>query len=71
MDFNTCMLKIGGEILKILLKDKKIKYPILYEKFKEVYQDDTDYIFLPALNFLYLFGKIKYLPKKDMVELIE
>lgn len=71
MNFDNCMLKIGAEILKILLKNKKIKYPILYEKFRETYKEDTDYIFLPALNFLYLLGKINYKVKSDIVELIE
>lgn len=71
MNFNNCMLKVGAEIIKILLENKKIKYPVLYAKFKEIYKEDTDYIFLPALNFLYLLGKIDYKIKKDMVELIK
>lgn len=70
-DFNSCTLKIGAEILKILLENKKIKYPVLYEKFKEIYKEDADYIFLPALNFLYLLGKVKYKVKRDLLELVE
>ena len=70
MDLNLCMLKIGAEILKILLEKKKIKYAILYEEFEKKYKEDTEYIFLPALNFLYLLGKIKYRVKTDIVELI-
>ena len=71
IDFNSCTLKIGAEILKILLENKKIKYPVLYEKFKEIYKEDADYIFLPALNFLYLLGKVEYKVKRDLLELIE
>lgn len=71
MKFDNCMLKVGAEIIKILLKNKKIKYSTLYDNFKKIYKEDTDYIFLPALNFLYLLGKIEYKIKKDMVELIQ
>ena len=71
MKFDNCMLKVGAEIIKILLKNKKIKYSILYDNFKKIYKEDTDYIFLPALNFLYLLGKIEYKIKKDMVELVQ
>ena len=59
MKFDNCMLKVGAEIIQILLKNKKIKYSTLYDNFKKIYKEDTDYIFLPALNFLYLLGKIE------------
>lgn len=71
MKFNSCMLKVGAEIIKILLENKEIKYSTLYDNFKKIYKEDTDYIFLPALNFLYLLGKIEYKIKKDMVELVQ
>ena len=71
MKFDNCMLKVGAEIIKILIKNKKIKYSTLYDNFKKIYKEDTDYIFLPALNFLYLLGKIEYKIKKDMVELVQ
>lgn len=71
MNFNSCTLKVGAEILKILIKNKKIKYPILYKKIEEIYKEDTTYIFFPALNFLYLLGKINYKAKSDLVELVK
>lgn len=72
MNFNSCILKTGAEILKILLVSRnKIKYTKLYEKFEEDYKENTEYIFLPALSFLYLVGKIDYNIKKDTVELIK
>ena len=71
MKFDNCMLKVGAEIIKIIIKNKKIKYSTLYDNFKKIYKEDTDYIFLPALNFLYLLGKIEYKIKKDMVELVQ
>lgn len=70
MDLNLCMLKIGAEILKILLDKNKIKYSQLYTKFEEKYKENTEYIFIPALNFLFLLGKIKYKIKTDIIELI-
>ena len=69
--FKNYIIKIKEKIIKIIIKNKKIKYSTLYDNFKKIYKEDTDYIFLPALNFLYLLGKIEYKIKKDMVELVQ
>ena len=63
MRLEDSTLKISAEILGIIIKkqNKKIKYSKLYKSFFEKYKENTDYFFVPALNFLYLLGKIEYI----------
>lgn len=72
MKFDDCTLKIAAEIIQIFLKkrNKKIKYDKLRENFFEKYEDNTDYFFMPALNFLYLLGKVDYNIKRDELRLL-
>lgn len=70
MDLNTCTLKIGGEIIKELLKANQLKYSKLFNILEKKYKDDTEYIFPEALSFLYLLGKVEYNLKSDTVRLI-
>lgn len=70
MDLNTCTLKVSGEILDYLLKEIEINYIDLFKRFQSKYNDSADYIFKPALSFLYLLGKLEYNLEKDTVRLI-
>lgn len=71
-DLNSCTLNIGAKILKILVENQKnkIKYSKLYEELEKEYKDDTGYILPPALNFLFILGKVRYKTKGDFVELM-
>ena len=70
LNLNNCILGIASEIIKILLIEKKVSYNILYKNLKSKYDKDFDYNFLPAIDFLFLLGKIKYSPSNDCLELI-
>lgn len=70
LNLDNCVLKISAHILKILLKEQKISYSNLYLLLKDSYDDNFDYYFLPSLDFLFLLGKIRYLPESDILELI-
>ena len=72
MKLEDCTLKLSSEIIVLLLnkKGKKIKYEELYQKFYQKYLEDTEYFFIPALNFLYLLGKLEYDIKKDELRLL-
>ena len=72
MDLNTSLIKVSSDILKILLKkrSKSIKYSKLSKELEEIYGEDTDYVLLPSLNFLFLVDKIKYNLMDDTLELI-
>lgn len=69
LNLDNCVLSISAHILKILLKEHKISYNKLYLALKEYYDDNFDYYFLPALDFLFLLGKIKYSSESDTLEL--
>ena len=73
MDLKICTLKVSSEIIKYLLKKKKhkIKYSSLNSNFYSIYGEDCNYIIIPAINFLYLVGKLNYIKKKDELELIK
>jgi len=72
MDLNTSLIKVSSDILKILLKkrDKTIKYNKLSKELEKLYGEDTDYVLIPSLNFLFLVDKIKYNLTDDTLELI-
>lgn len=70
LDLNNCIINIASEIIKVLIIEKKVSYIWMYNTLKEKYSNNFDYYFLPALDFLFLLGKIKYSPETDCLELI-
>ncbi|UKH19601.1 hypothetical protein D1110_06230 [Actinobacillus pleuropneumoniae] len=56
-------------IIKKLKKDKIIPYEKLLGFIKEEIVSG-EYLFLPALNFLFLLGLVNYQAKTDMIEYI-
>ncbi|ROV55347.1 ABC-three component system middle component 8 [Neisseria chenwenguii] len=57
-------------ILKQLKKSKIVSYEELLGFIKKEITSG-EYLFLPALNFLFLLGLINYQAKNDMIEYIE
>ncbi len=57
-------------ILKRLKKSKIVSYEELLDFIKKEITSG-EYLFLPALNFLFLLGLINYQAKNDMIEYIE
>lgn len=57
-------------ILKRLKKSKIVSYEDLLEFIKKEITSG-EYLFLPALNFLFLLGLINYQAKNDMIEYVE
>lgn len=70
LDLNNCVINIAGEIIKVLIIEKKVSYTFIYNTLKEKYYNNFEYYFLPAIDFLFLLGKIKYSPETDCLELI-
>lgn len=70
LNLNNCIINISSEIVKILIEEKKVPYNTLYSRLKKVFDENIDYNFLPALDFLFLLGKINYSPENDCLELI-
>lgn len=57
-------------ILKRLKKSKIVSYEELLSFIKKEITSG-EYLFLPALNFLFLLGLINYQAKNDMIEYVE
>lgn len=57
-------------ILKRLKKSKIVSYEELLGFIKKEITSG-EYLFLPALNFLFLLGLINYQAKNDMIEYVE
>lgn len=57
-------------ILKQLKKSKIVSYEELLDFIKKEITSG-EYLFLPALNFLFLLGLVNYQAKNDMIEYIE
>ena len=63
LDLDSCIINISGEITKILLQRNSIKY-------NDIYDEGFEYKLLPAIDFLFLLGVLKYSPSTDSLELI-
>ena len=63
LDLDSCIINISGEITKILLQRNSIKY-------NDLYDEGFEYKLLPAIDFLFLLGVLKYSPSTDSLELI-
>lgn len=70
LDLNNCVINIACEVIKVLIIEKKVSYTFIYNTLKEKYYNNFEYYFLPAIDFLFLLGKIKYSPETDCLELI-
>lgn len=71
LDLNLSLLNLGGVILNILKEDNAIKYDELLEKVILARGINAKEVFIPALSFLYLLGKIEYQKDIDTIEFIK
>lgn len=69
LDINNSIIKISSDIIKILLANKVMKYNNLYNQILLKSGEDSKYLFINAINFLYLFDKINYNSNNDTLEL--
>ena len=71
LDLNLSLLNLGGIILSIVKEDGVIKYDELLEKVTLSRGINAKEVFIPALSFLYLLGKIEYQKDIDTIEYIK
>ena len=70
LDLNLSLLSMGGLILSILKEEKLVKYDELLEKVILARGMNAKNVFIPALSFLYIIGKIDYRKDIDTIEYI-
>jgi len=71
LDLNLSLLNMGGVILNIIKQDGIIKYDELLEKVILMRGGNATEVFIPALSFLYLLGKIDYQQDIDTIEYVK
>jgi hypothetical protein len=71
LDLDRSVLRVSSEILRELQKRRVINYETVLRIIKSRTSDDADVVVAPALNFLYLVGRIEYHAKNDTFEYLE
>ncbi|OAV72938.1 hypothetical protein Barb6_00686 [Bacteroidales bacterium Barb6] len=71
LDLNLSLLNMGGVILNIIKETGIIKYDELLNKVISLHGNNATEIFIPALSFLYLMGRIEYKKDIDVIEYIQ
>lgn len=68
---DSSVLHVSARMLKLLNRYRIQRYDELYARLHKNVGDDLREVFLPALGFLFLMGKIEYHEKTDSFEFIE
>lgn len=70
LDLNVCVLRGAGLLLARLREQRLCRYDDLLAGLA-VLGTDADVVFLPAVHFLFLLGRLEYHPKTDSFEYLE
>lgn len=71
LNLDLSVLNVAALMLRVLHRARVVSYDELYRKLHKRLGDDLRLVFLPALNFLYLLGKVEYHEKSDSFEFLE
>ena len=68
LNLNVCVLRIATVVLSHLQRHRVEGFQTLLNKVRDTAGEDAEVWFIPALDFLFLLGRINYLPQRDTVE---
>lgn len=71
MDLDLSVLRISSLIIAFLKKNKIMEYNELLNDLSDKVGEDVKHVFIPALDFLYLIGKVEYHLASDSLELLD
>lgn len=71
MNLDNSVIRVAALILKEVSKRGGLELDKLRVKMLRRVGADVEFVFLPALSFLYLLGKITYHPKNDLIEYVK
>ena len=71
MNLDLSVLRVSAMVLHEAQKKRLVGFEELRKRVMRQAGEDADLVFVPALSFLYLLGKIEYHLKNDTVEYIE
>ena len=70
LDLDVSLLRVSAIILKNLQRSRTLQLESLRSKVRRFAGNDAEIVFLPALSFLYVLGKVQYHGKNDTLEYI-
>ncbi len=68
LDPNLSVLNVAAYVLKHLQFHRSAPYDELYGRLHKKFGENVRPVFLPAVSFLYLLGKLEYHTKNDTFE---
>ena len=68
LDPQKSVLNIAAHALQLLVANRSMTYDLLFARLEKKFGDDLRPVFLVALSFLFLLGKLEYHPKNDTFE---
>ena len=71
LNLNVCVLRISAVMLARLRRARVERFGALLEATKEVIGADAEILFMPAVNLLFLLGRLTYHPHTDTFEYTE
>lgn len=74
LNLNLSPLRVAAIILRYLRRTRLASYDQLLTEVTSITgvdSKDTVYIIIPAINLIYLLGKLEYYPKTDSFEFLE
>lgn len=71
LDLDNSVINIAGMMIRIFLEVEMIKYDELYNRIKVLKGEKVQYVYIYALDLLFLLGKINYDKESDVLELVK
>lgn len=68
INLNVCVLRIAAYALGRLRVQRIERFSVLLESVKELVGPDAEILFLPAVNLLFLLGRVTYHAHTDTFE---
>ncbi len=70
LNLDLCVLRIATVVLSHLQRHRVESFQKLLQKVRDTAGEDAEVWFIPALDLLFLLGRINYLPQRDTVEYV-
>lgn len=68
LDLDRSAVRVAAEVMAELRRRRIMGYDAVVQLIKRRTGDDADVVVAPALNFLYLIGRLEYHPINDTFE---
>lgn len=71
LNIELCVLNIAKDVILLLQDAQSIEYADLVSRLIQRHDKKVQEMIIPALNFLFLVGKIRYHRDNDSIELLQ